>query len=159
MVSLGDAFVVSARKHFRGLFVTFGFVEIDSHVNLNGGVLVAKNDGYYLTVSCDLRDRWVSAGVGRLSEDLVPPPPIGPPRSAEDVREIPSSVVAWLATGNKDDAFALGSYDDENPVAVDEAVERVAGAMSRYGSRLLGGDKNEWRRAAELTVSRTWHPG
>lgn len=159
MVALGDSFIASAREHFRDLFARFGLAEMDSRANLNGGVLVTKNDRYYLTVSCDLRDRWVSAGLGRLSEDLVPPPAIAPPTSPDDVREIPSAVVEWLATGNKEHAFSLGSYEGETPIEVDEAVGRVAAAMTRYGLRLLMGDENEWRRAAELTVSRTWRPG
>ena len=158
MVALGNSFLESARSRFAALFARYGLKEAKSHSNLNGGLLVASNERFYLTVSCDLRDRWVAAAVGHLIDNFVPPPPIAPPTSAAKVREIPGSVLAWLATGDKQAAFSLGSYEDETPGAVDAAVERVALAMATYGSRLLDGDENEWRRAAELTFSRNWPP-
>jgi len=109
-----------------------------------------------MRIHCDFRDHQVYAPLGRLSEALVPPVPIAPSRSPENVREIPDTIMTWLATGDRTAAFEQGTYPRENAPEIGSAVRRVAMAWQAHGGRLLGGDDQEWRRAADLTVTREW---
>ena len=81
---------------------------------------------------------------------------MAPSRTPEDVREIGDAILAWLATGNRHASFQAGLYPEETSEEIAAAVRRVAGLIDLYGRRLLAGDDEQWRRAAELTVTRQW---
>ena len=98
MTALGDSFRAAVRKEFSSIFQRFGFIEVGEESNLNFATVVVKNATHYLRVGCDFRDRTVYASIGRLSEGLVPPFPIAPSRTPEDVREIGDAILTWLAT-------------------------------------------------------------
>lgn len=117
-----------------------------------------KNDTHYLRIGCDFRDRQVYAIFGHLTEGLVPPFPIGHSARPEEVTAIGNTILAWLHTGDRKPSFDVGEYSEETPEEVAAAVQRVARALDIYGTRLLSGDEQEWRRAAELTVTREWKP-
>jgi hypothetical protein len=157
--ALGPAFLESGRRHFATLWRRYRFQEVESRHDLNGAVLVAKNERQYLRLTCDFRDRWLEVAVGKLAEGLVPPPPIAPPREPADVRLIGSAILTWLATGDKERSFATGTYPEETPEALDRAVQGVADQLMSYGARVLDGDEREWQRAAELAATRVWRPG
>jgi hypothetical protein len=148
--------VHAVRSSFGPIFRTYGFQEVGQHDDLNFASVTARSANLYLRISSDFRDRAVTAYVGRVSEGVVPPIPIAPAQSAESVREIPHPIVVWLATGDKSGAFATGRYEEEKPEEVAAAVRRIADALMAYGRDLLAGDELEWRRAADLTVSRHW---
>jgi hypothetical protein len=153
---LGASFAAAVRKEFSSVFQHFRLVEVGEDSNLNFATVIPKNASHYVRIGCDFRDRTVYASIGRLAEGLVPPFPIAPSRTPEDVREIGDAVLAWLATGNRAAAFEAGLYPEETSEEIAAAVRRVAGLIDLYGRRLLGGDGEEWRRAAELTVTREW---
>src|SRR5690349_5521813 len=115
MTPLGDSFVTAVRKEFSSIVEGFGFVEVHNENNLNFATVVVKNASHYVRVGCDFRDRTVHASIGRLAEGLVPPFPIAPSRTPEDVREIGDAILTWLATGNRDAAFEAGLYPDATP--------------------------------------------
>src|SRR3989442_846044 len=156
MTALGDSFVAAVRKEFSSIFQRFGFVEVGEESNLNFATVVAKNAWQYLRVGCDFRDRTVYASIGRLAEGLVPPFPIAPSRTPEDVREIGDAILTWLATGNRDAAFEAGLYPEQTPKEIAGAVRRVATMVQLHGGRLLAGDEKVWGRTAELTVTPEW---
>lgn len=159
MTTLGVTFIASVRKHFGDLPVEYGLHEVGAEDNLNFAAVVMKSPRYYLRFTCDFRDRWMEVGLGRLSEGIVPPIPVAPPRASEQVRELPSAIVIWLGSADKQRAFALGSYPEETPESLDSAVQRLAGAYKEYARPLLEGDENRWRRAADLAISREWRDG
>ncbi len=158
MSALGSSFLAAVRKEFASTFHRFGFVEVGQENNLNFATVVAKNDSHYLRIGSDFRDRTVYASFGRLAEGLVPAFPIAPSRTPEDVREIPDAILTWLATGEREAAFEVGLYSQETSEEIGAAVHRVAQTLDTFGKRLLAGDAEEWRRAAELTVTRKWRP-
>ena len=153
---LGATFTASVRKHFGDLFAQYELREVGAQDNLNFAAVVVKSSRYYLRLTCDFRDRWIEVGLGRLSEGMVPPIPIAPPHTPDQVRELPSAIVVWLGTADKEGAFALGTYPEETPESLDLTVQRLAEAYQKSARRLLEGDEQEWRRAAELAISRVW---
>jgi len=154
--ALGTHFISAVRKGFGSLFRDYGFSEVGAEDKLSYASVTTRNATHYLRVSCDFRDRTVDVGLGHLREGLVPPVPIAPPRAPSEVREIPGAVIVWLGTGDKEGAFELGEYTTEE--SVEFSVDRLARALGQYGARILAGDQVAWDRAAELTVTRTWHP-
>jgi hypothetical protein len=152
--ALGSRFLHGVRTQFAPLFRRYGFAEAGSEDNLSYASLTAKNAGQYLRLSCDFRDHFIDIAVGRLSEGVVPPIPIAPPRTPSEVREIPGAIIIWLATGDKDRAFGMGEYTTEE--SLDTAVRQLANALEDYGRSLFVGDAKEWERAARLTVTRQW---
>lgn len=52
----------------------------------------------------------IQADLGKLAEDLVPCPVITPPYSPEQVHHLARSIVAWMATGDKEQSSALSQY-------------------------------------------------
>jgi len=158
MMSAGSSFITSVRVHFCALFKQFAFTEVGAHDEPSFASLTARNATHYLRVTCDFRDRFVSASFGPLVEDVVPPVPIMPAREASQVREVPSGVILWATTGDKHSSFAVGKYDQQDEEGTDAAVARLAGALGRHGALILAGDRGAWTRAAELTVARQWRP-
>src|SRR5580700_4023192 len=152
MTQLGTAFLTSARHRFSDRFSRLRFVEVGSHDDLNFASLTLRNDSHYLRLSCDFRDRFVTASFGPLVEGVVPPVPIAPARDKDHVQEIPSGVLLWSVTGNKASSFGLGRYEHETAVDIDRAVGRVADALASDGAERLSGDYRAWTRAAELSV-------
>jgi hypothetical protein len=154
--ALGARFLRRVRDGFASLFRHYGFIEVGSEDHLSYASLTVKNATHYLRMSCDFRDRFIDVAVGQLAEDVVPPLPIAPPRTPSEVREIPGAIIIWLATGDKAGAFGMCEYTTEE--SLDISVSRLAKALGEYGRRLLAGDRGEWERAAELTVTRQWQP-
>ena len=156
MTALGAAFLGGVRKHFANLWAAYDLGEVGTDDNLNYASVVVMNDRYYLRFSCDFRDRWIEVGLGRLSEKLVPTIPLAPPQTADQVRELPSTIIVWEGTGDRELAFSLGSYDEETSASIEEAVQRMADVLGEQIRPLLDGDEPRWRRASELAVSRVW---
>jgi hypothetical protein len=152
--TLGSRFVTDVRAKFEPLFVRYGFHEVNVEENTRFASLVLKNDAHYLRLSCDFRDSIIDIAFGKLVEDLVPPIPIAPAGTPAEVREIPGSIIVWLGTGDKAGAFKLFEYTTAD--SLDVSVERLATALGEKGGRLFSGDEVEWRRAAELAVTRQW---
>ena len=71
-----------------------------------------------------------------------------------EVREIPSAIVEWMATGNKEWAFSIGKYRTVDDL--DAAVAAVANSLGTHGEGLLSGGAQQWEKAAELLVTRRW---
>jgi hypothetical protein len=154
----GAAFIGSVRQRFARLWAAYELSEVGTDDNLNYASVVAMNGRYYLRFSCDFRDRWIEVGLGRLSEELVPTIPLAPPQTADNVRELPSAIIVWDGTGDRELAFSLGTYDEETSTSIEEAVRRMADVLGEQIRPLLDGDDLRWRRASELAVSRVWRP-
>lgn len=149
---MGPLFLREVRQKFAPLFRAHGFAEVGSEDTLSYALLTAMNSTQYIRLSCDFRDRFIDISLGWLSEGVVPPIPIAPPRKPSDVREIPGPIIVWLATGDKDRAFAMFEYRSER--SLEDTISALAQTLEKYGARLFAGDPIEWKRAAELTTSR-----
>ena len=141
MMSAGSSFITSVRVHFLALFKEFAFTEVGVHDDPSFASVTAKNASHYLRVTCDFRDRFVSASFGPLVEGLVPPVPIMPAREASQVREVPSGVILWATTGDKHSSFAVGRYNQQDEEGIDLAVAGLAVALGRHGAQILAGDR------------------
>jgi len=155
-IELAMAFIDAVRSDFKLLLNRYGFREVGSSTKLTGAALTTANGTHYLRVSCDFRDHYVEANFGPLREGVVPPVPIAPPATPSEVREIPSGVMIWSATGDKAASFATGSYEAGSEEDLETTVSRLADALETHARDLLSGDQRAWHRAADLTVTREW---
>jgi hypothetical protein len=152
---LAEAFLGSVRERFGELLAGHGFVEREMFSGSPAFAWVhLESDSLFMRIHCEFEDRLVNASLGRLIDGSLPPDWWEDPRTEAHVRRIPTTVIAWLATGDRDASLRLGSYAEDSEDAIVAAVAEVADALGRHASRLLAGDPAAWERAAELEIAR-----
>jgi hypothetical protein len=151
---LGDAFLGSIRERFGELFRVHGFVERESFRASPFAWVHSESVSLFLRAHCAFEDRLVTAWLGRLIDGSLPADWWLEPATAADVRRVPSTVIAWLETGDRDVSLGLGSYAEDSDEAIDAAVAEVAESLGRHGEQLLASDPAVWERVAELEIVR-----
>jgi hypothetical protein len=151
---LGEAFLGSVRERFSELFEKYGFVETETFLAVDFAWCMSQNDQVFMRAHCAFEDRLVTVTMGLLVRSRLPPDLWEEPSKVADVRRVPMTVIAWLATGDRDTSLRLGSYAEDSEEAIDAAVAELADALDRDNGRLLAGDPAVWRRAAELEMVR-----
>jgi hypothetical protein len=152
---LAEAFLGSVRERFGESLAGHRFVEREMFSSSYGFAWVhLESDSLFMRIHCEFEDRLVSASLGRLIHGSLPPDWWEDPKTEAHLRSIPTTVIAWLETGDRDASLRLGSYAEDSEEAIVAAVAEVADALDRHGSRLLAGDPSAWERAAELEIAR-----
>jgi hypothetical protein len=152
---LTEAFLGSVRERFGELLAGHGFVEREMFYSSTAFAWVhLESDSLFMRIHCEFEDRLVNASLGRLIDGSLPPDWWEDPKTEAHVKRIPTAVIAWLATGDRDVSLQLGSYAEDSEEAIVAAVTEVADALERYGSRFLAGDPAAWERAVTLEMAR-----